>query len=80
MDARNLDNRLIYTGMERCARKILIDEKLATVDEVACMTSVEVCEKLLEHYEVVSCEVEKITIVKHENMSTYNAIVRNLSR
>ncbi len=80
MDARTLENKMNYLGMERAARKILIDEKLAKAEDVAMMTCVEVCGKLLESYEVVSCEDEDITIVKKEDMETYNAIVRFLSR
>ena len=80
MDARTLENKMNYLGMERQARKILIDEKLARAEEVAIMTCVDVCEKLLETYEVVSCEDEDITIVKKEDMKTYNDIVRFLSR
>lgn len=80
MDARELKSKMGYLGMEKSARKILIDKKLATVDEVALMTCVEVCGKLLEYYEVVSCEDEDITIVKREDISTYNSIVMYLSR
>ncbi len=80
MDARTLQNKMNYLGMERDARKILIDEKLAKTEEVAVMTCVEVCAKLLETYEVVSCASEAITIVKKEDMKTYNNIVRFLSR
>lgn len=80
MDARELENKMNYLGMERDARKLLIDEKLATADEVAIMTCVEICSKILETYEVVSCEDEDITIVKHDDMDTYNSIVRFLSR
>lgn len=80
MDARTLDTKLNYLGMERAARKVLIDEKLAEAEEVAMMTSFDVCAKLLESYEVVSCEDEDITIVKKEDMKTYNNIVRFLSR
>ena len=80
MDARTLESKMNYLGMERDARKLLVDEKLAKAEEVAMMTCVEVCEKLLETYEVVSCENEDITIVKKENMKTYNDIVRFLSR
>ena len=69
-----------YLGMERSARKILMEDKLATAEEIAMMTSVEVCEKLLETYEVVSCESEDITIVKKEDMATYNSITKFLSR
>lgn len=80
MDARTLESKMNYLGMERAARKILLDEKLAEAEEVATMTCVEVCERLLESYEVVACEDEDITIVKKENMKTYNDIVRFLSR
>lgn len=80
MDARTLERKMNYLGMERNARSILIDDKLAKAEEVAIMTCVEVCDKLLESYEVVSCEDENITIVKKENMKTYNDIVRFLSR
>ena len=80
MDARELESKMNYLGMERDARKLLIDEELATADEVAIMTCIEVCSKILETYEVVSCEDEDITIVKHDDMDTYNSIVRFLSR
>lgn len=80
MDARTLENKMNYLGMEKDARKILIEEELAKAEEVAVMTCVEVCEKLLKTYEVVSCENEDITIVKKEDMETYNSIVRFLSR
>ena len=80
MDARTLEGKMNYLGMERAARKVLIDEKLAKAEEVAMMTCVEVCGKLLESYEVVSCESENITIVKEEDMKTYNDITRFLSR
>ena len=66
--------------MERDARKILIDEKLVKAEDLAVMTRLDVYEKLLETYEVVSCENENITIVKREDMETYNNIVRFLSR
>lgn len=80
MDARELESKMNYLGMERDARKLLIDKELATADEVAIMTCIEVCSKILETYEVVSCEDEDITIVKHDDMDTYKSIVRFLSR
>ena len=80
MDARTLESKMQYLGEERAARKILIEEKLARPEEVAIMTCVEVCQKLLEEYEVVSCEDESITIVKQEDMETYNSIVKILER
>jgi hypothetical protein len=69
-----------YLGMERNARSILIDERLAKAEEVALMTCLDVCDKLLEYYEVVACEDEDITIVKKEDIKKYNDIVRFISR
>lgn len=80
MDARTLESKMTYLGMERNARCLLIDEKLAKAEEVAIMTCLDVCDKLLEHYEVVACEDEDITIVKKEDLKTYNNIVKFLSR
>ena len=80
MDARTLESKMSYLGMERNARSILIDEKLAKAEEVALMTCLDVCDKLLEYYEVVACEDEDITIVKKEDLKKYNDIVRFISR
>ena len=80
MDARELENKIGYIGMEKSARKILMDEKLAKPEEVAVMTCVEVCEKLLETYDVVCCEDEEITIVRREDMEIFNSISKRLCR
>ena len=80
MEARTLEAKLNYLGQERAIRRLLTEEKIASAEEVALMTCVEACEKLLEEYEVVSCEDEDITIVKKDDMKTYNSIVRYLSR
>jgi len=79
MDARTLGNELSWDG-ERAVRRILIEEKLAKSEEVALMTCVQVCSKLLETYEVVSCEKEVITVVNRDDMQTYNSIVKVLGR
>lgn len=80
MDARELEYKMNYQGMERAARKILIDEKLAKPEEVAVMTCIEVCEELLKTYDVVCCEDEEITIVKREDMEMFNSISKRLCR
>lgn len=80
MDARTLESKMRYLGMERNARGILIDERLAKAAEVALMTCLDVCDKLLEYYEVVACEDGDITIVKKEDLKKYNDIVRVISR
>ena len=80
MDARELKSKMRYYGMERDARRILLDENLTSAEEIALMTDLDVCEKLLVTYEVVSCEDECLTLVKKEDMETYDGIVRYLLR
>lgn len=80
MNANELYQKINYIGMEKSARRILIKEKLKKADEVAMMTSLEVFERLLETYEVVACEKEKIAIVKQDDMKIYNSITKFLSR
>lgn len=67
------------SGMEINARKILIKEKLAKVEEVAIMSCWDVCAKILEHYEVISCDGNDIILVKRDNMDTYKSITNVLS-
>ncbi len=69
-----------YTGQERRARKLLIDDKLATVEEVALMTLEEVTEKLLEKYQVVAVEAESITLLDKDFAKEYAKHVKYLER
>ena len=78
--SRRLESHLNYTGMERCARRLVLDDKLASAEEVATMTSFEVCELIEEYYEVVFCENEEVGLVKKENIDAYNSIVKKLCR
>ena len=81
MTGRELDEKLEYVGMEKCARVLVIEEKLAKPEEVALMTTVEVCDLITQHYEVVYTESEEIGLVKSgEDMKTYDSIVKRLSR
>ena len=66
--------------METGVRKLLINEKLATVEEVALMNRSKICKRLLEHYKVVSCDIDKniFIIVKHSDVNTYKSIAKVL--
>ena len=67
--------------METGVRKLLINEKLATVEEAALMNRCEICKRLLEHYEVVSCDIDEniFIIVKHSDVNTYKSIAKVLN-
>lgn len=80
MDARELESKMNYLGMERSARKLLVNEGLVKAEDMAEMTCVEMCDALLHYYEVVSCEDECITVVRHKDVAKYHSIVSYLSR
>lgn len=70
-----------YTGQEKEARRLLISQKLEKAEDVAVMTTVEVSEKIQEHFEVISPENEKILLIKKgEDMATFKSIAKFLMR
>ena len=80
MDARELYNRINYTGMERDARKIVLKNNLAKAEDVAIMTDIEVYEILLQKYEVAMSEREKILLIEKEKIEEFNKMAIYLSR
>lgn len=69
-----------YTGQERDARKLLIDERISPVEDVAIMSSADVSTKIQERYNVVAKADEEIILVKKEDMEKFEKIVKVLSR
>ena len=80
IDARELNNHVMYTGMERDARAILLKDNLATAEDVALMTSLDVFERLLEKYEVIMCEKEDILLIDKKKMKEFNKMAVYLRR
>ena len=80
MDARKLNSHVMYTGMERDARAILLKDNLATAEDVALMTSLDVFERLLEKYEVIMCEKEDILLIDKKKMKEFNKMAVYLRR
>ena len=80
MDARELNSHVMYTGMERDARAILLKDNLATAEDVAMMTSLDVFDRLLEKYEVIMCEEQDILLIDKKKMEEFNKIAVYLSR
>ena len=70
----------MYTGMEVDARAIILKDNLATAEEVAMMTSLDVFDRLLEKYEVVMCESERILLIDKKKMKEFNSMAVYLSR
>ena len=67
MTGRELSDKLNYTGMEIAVRKLALKEKLASAEEIAVMSELDVCNLISEHYEMVFSESENIGLVKKEN-------------
>lgn len=80
MNARELNSYVGYTGMERDARAILLKDNLATAEDVALMTSLDVFERLLEKYEVIMCEEENILLIDKKKMEEFNSMAVYLRR
>ena len=80
MDARELSSHIMYTGMERDARAILLKDNLATTEDVAMMTSLDVFDRLLEKYEVIMCEQQDILLIDKKKMEEFNKMAVYLSR
>ena len=80
MDARELNSHVRYTGMEVDARAILLNDNLATVEDVAMMTSLDVFDRLLEKYEVIMCEEQDILLIDKKKMEEFNKMAVYLRR
>ena len=80
MDARELNSHVRYTGMERDARAILLNDNLATAEDVALMTSLDVFDRLLEKYEVIMCEEQDILLIDKKKMKEFNSMAVYLRR
>ena len=80
MDARELNSHVRYTGMEVDARAILLKDNLATVEDVAMMTSLDVFEKKKKKYEVIMCEEQDILLIDKKKMEEFNKMAVYLRR
>ena len=80
MTGRDLSMELGYTGMERGVRELALKEKLATVEEIATMPQLDVCELIAEHYEMVFAENEKVGLVKKEDKEKLFKMLEIISR
>ena len=80
MTGRELSEKLNYIGMERRIRKLALEEKLETAEKIAVMTIEEVCTLILEKYQIVYSESEKIGLVVKDKMNEYKSLVKIISR
>ncbi len=80
MTGRELTGKLLYIGMEKDARRLALRDKMAPAEEIAVMSEIEVCNLIVEKYEVVMCEIENILLIPKDKMEEFNQMVVYLSR
>lgn len=74
MNARELSNKLGYTGQINDAKNVLYKTDRFTMDEISNMSDVQLCEELLKDYVYItdSYNGEDILLVKKECVTAFN--------
>ena len=80
MTGRELSEKLNYLGMERGIRKLALEDKMATAEEIAVMSEIDVCELISKEYELVYSESEEIGLVHKDKIVEYNKLLKVISR
>ena len=80
MDGRELASALNYIGMSRGIRKIALDDKLASAEELAVMSEVEVCDLVAQNYQLVYSEDEEIGLVHNDKAEELFNMIKIVSR
>lgn len=80
MDGRELSNKLNYTGMEKNARRLALKDKMASAEEIAVMSEIEVCDLIVEKYEMVMSESESVLLIPKDKMKEFNNMAVYLNR
>ena len=80
MNGRDLSDRLLYTGMIRDTRKLAFKDKMATVEELALMSELEICDLIEQNYNVVMSEDEKVLLIPKDKMDEFEQMAVYLCR
>lgn len=80
MDGRELESTLNYLGMSRGIRRIALDDKLASAEELAVMSEVEVCDLVAQNYQIVYAEDEEIGLVHNDKAKELFSMLKVVSR
>lgn len=80
MTGRDLKDKLNYVGMSKGIRKLALDEKLATAEDLAVMDEIEVCDLIAEEYEFVYAESEEIGLVRKDKVMELDKLLKVISR
>ena len=77
----NIINRNFnYIGQERKARQLLMDDMIATAQEVALMSAEEVGQALLDKYDVLAVGCDDIILIDKEHIEDVSKYLKHLDR
>ncbi len=80
MTGNELNAKLHYLGVERDLRELALKSQLIEADKLALMSTIEVCDLVIQNYQVIFCEKETIGLVKNEDIGEYLEIVKFIKR
>lgn len=80
MYGRELSGMLLYTGMEKDARKLALRDNMASAEDIAVMSEIEVCDLIVKKYEVVMNADERVLLIPKDKMPEFNKMAVYLSR
>lgn len=80
MTGRDLSEKLNYLGMEKDIRKLALTEKMATQDEIALLSTVEVCDLVAEKFDIVFAESDCVGLVKEEDAAELYRLLKLIER
>lgn len=77
---RELNEKLKYFEMERSVRKLAVKDHPEKLEEIAMMSTTEVCNLVCEDYELVYAESESVGLVKKENAIQLFSLIEFIER
>lgn len=80
MNGGELESKLHYLGMKRGVRTIALDDKLASAEELAVMSEVEVCDLVAQNYQLVYAEDKNIGLVHNDKAKELFDLIKIVSR
>lgn len=80
MTGRDLSDSLLYNGMIKDARKLALKDKMATAEELALMSELEICDLIVKNYEAVMGENERVLLIPKDKMDEFKQMAVYLCR
>ena len=66
--------------MVKDARKLAFKDKMATAEELALMSEQEICDLIVQNYDIVMSEDEKVLLIPKDKMDKFEKMAVYLCR